>query len=223
MPPEKLTQSLPDSELVNKEQEAYVLKLEERLHKCMEILDEQLKHRSDYISNEGDQHKKHLCARVDDQMKHNRMVLERQRIEQLILLENTTQEQRLAYADHANMVRLKCNYTKAMDNLNLEHYKFQTEHYNSLLQCNKEMKLLQAQQEATTLQVARQRSLLAQQFAASAQLAAAQLSGASQTQPQVPPFMIPQRPSTLGVSPPSDCNDQRVSLDTSVAPCVLSL
>merc|ERR1712151_1269529 len=123
------------------------------------------------------------------------------------------------------MLNLQCNYIKAMDDLNLEHYKFQTEHYDSLLQSNKEMKLLQAKQEATTLQIARQRSLLAQQFAASAQLAAAVTQGQS----HITPFMLPKRPSKQSVSQFNEnrsslnCNDQCIYPDTSVAHSLLSL
>mmetsp|Transcript_85064 Transcript_85064/g.183398 ORF Transcript_85064/g.183398 Transcript_85064/m.183398 type:complete len:428 (-) Transcript_85064:5-1288(-) len=168
LPPPSLTSGIPDPLSIERQKSAYSKGLDDQLKHGTDVLAQQLKQQSDYLYAVGDQQKRQYNLQVDQQIKQQEMLLAQQHNEQLLMLQQAAQQQKSALEHQANALLLEYNQRKAHEELLLQQYQFQRQHYETQLKYNDEMQDLQAQQQAAARQVAQQHTALASQ-AASAQ------------------------------------------------------
>lgn len=167
--PASLTAGLPDPTSIEQQKNSYAEQLVEQLTKGRDVLEQQLKQRSEVLFQMGDQRKRQYALQVDEEIKKKEMELAQQHNEQLLLLQQAAQQQKSALEHQANALLLEYTQKKSQEDLIFQQYQFKKRHYDTQLQYNKEMVELHALQQAAASQVAGQKVAIEQHAVTAAQ------------------------------------------------------
>jgi len=146
VPPNRLTEGIPDPQGIERQQAGFNKGLDDQLKKGMALLSKQLAEQTAQIHEVGNQQKRQYAAHVDAQVKAQETELILQHDQQLLLLQQASAGQKAALEQQATALSLEYVQKKSMEDLRTQKYRFDKEQYEAKLKYTSDMVALQQQQ-----------------------------------------------------------------------------
>lgn len=133
IPPQKLTEGLPDLNSIAIQKDAYLRALEEQERQALAQLDEQRAHQVEHLRMQGEEQKRAYALQVDQQIQHHDLALTQQHSEQMMMLNQQYSSQRGVLEHQANSLVTDFQQKKAHEDMLFQQYNLQREMHDSQL------------------------------------------------------------------------------------------
>jgi hypothetical protein len=137
--------SLPDPASIEKQKDGYTQMLNEQLNQGNSILQQQMKHQSDYITAEGEQKKKEYAMKIDQEVLQKNMALQQQHAQQSMNLAQQAAAQKAALEAQAMQLTMEYHQVEAKEMMDRKQYEMRKAQYELEKKLQEDMANLQRQ------------------------------------------------------------------------------